>query len=75
MHMVVLKVISVVQVLLGIVDAVLAVLKEPVQVPAPLVVKCARNLKGNAFIVVNIAKECVIIFNIRFLLTCRTCRF
>ena len=68
MHVVVLKVVLVVQVLLAIVDTVLEVLEKAVQVLDPLVVKQASNTKDNVLIVANMATKCVIVFNINILL-------
>ena len=50
-----LKVLFMVWVLLGILDTVLAVLEDPVQFPAPLAVKCAKNLEEDVFIVAKMA--------------------
>ena len=72
--MMVLKEDFVVWVLLGVIDMVLAVLEEPVQVSASLAVKYIRNLKENVFIVVKIAAEQVIVFNVSVLFTCKVCR-
>ena len=60
--------------LLGIVDAVLAVLEEQVQVSSPLAVKRTRNLKDNVLIVAIMATERVLFFNVGILLACRVRR-
>ena len=74
MCMVFLKVILIVQVLLDIVDVVLAILEEPLEVPALLAMKPIRNLKENVFTMANMVTDHVILFNISVLLACKVCK-